>query len=307
VPSLVLHGVRVHSGDILVSRGGAATSALIARGNDYPGNFSHIALAHVDAQSQRAAVAESHIESGVGITPIDDYFRDKKLRIMLLRLRPDLPALRADPLLPHRAASFILAEARRRHIPYDFTMDHRDHTEQFCSEVAAFAYESVGMQLWMGLSHLSGRGVTTWLGLLGARHFETQEPADLEYDPQLRVVAEWRDPSALFHDHVDNAILDVMLEGAERGETLPYDWYLLPFARLSKGYSLLLNFCGRIGPVPEGMNATAALRTKRFTARHAALKERVLAQAKQFQNDFGYRPPYWELTKLARAAAVEHR
>ena len=30
------------------SAGGAATSALIARGNDFPGNFSHIALVHVD-------------------------------------------------------------------------------------------------------------------------------------------------------------------------------------------------------------------------------------------------------------------
>jgi hypothetical protein len=33
-PGTLVHGVRVHSGDILVSRGGAPTSALIARGND---------------------------------------------------------------------------------------------------------------------------------------------------------------------------------------------------------------------------------------------------------------------------------
>src|SRR2546422_1922864 len=43
-PATTVHGVEIHSGDILVSRGGYPTSALIARGNDYPGNFSHIAL-----------------------------------------------------------------------------------------------------------------------------------------------------------------------------------------------------------------------------------------------------------------------
>ena len=43
-PSLSFREQTLHSGDILVSRGGAPTSAIIARGNDYPGNFSHVAL-----------------------------------------------------------------------------------------------------------------------------------------------------------------------------------------------------------------------------------------------------------------------
>ena len=303
-PKVVVRGVEIQSGDILVSRGGAATSALIARGNDYPGNFSHIALAHVDARTHEASIVESHIESGVGITPIERYFQDKKLRILLLRLRSDLPALLADPALPHRASSQARSEVQRRHIPYDFTMNHRDHREQFCSEVAAAAYEPFGIRLWMGLSHLSGRGVTSWLGLLGARHFDTQEPSDLEYDPQLRIVAEWHDSNTLYQDHVDNAIIDVLLEGAERGETLAYNWYLLPLARLSKIYSASLNLFGRVGPIPEGMSATSALRTRRFMARHALIKQRVEAQSRQFQTESGYRPPYWALIKLARLAAA---
>src|SRR5262252_9397627 len=36
-PEVAVRGVTIHSGDILVSRGGYPTSALIARGNDYPG------------------------------------------------------------------------------------------------------------------------------------------------------------------------------------------------------------------------------------------------------------------------------
>ena len=304
-PSAEVDGVRIQSGDIFLSRGGAATSALIARGNDFPGNFSHVALAHVDAATKKVSIIESHIESGVGVRPIAEYLADTKLRIMALRLRDDLPPLSADPLLPHRAASQALSNALARHIPYDFAMDCSDADQQFCSEVAAVAYQQTGVRLWMGLSHLSTPGVTGWLSALGVRHFETQEPSDLEYDPQLRVVAEWRDPETLFKDHADNAVIDVMLEGAERGEKLAFNPCLLPPVRLAKAWSVLLNWLGKVGPIPEGMSATTALRVRRLTSDHAALKARLLTRAETFKTEKGYTPPYWELVRLAREAKDE--
>jgi hypothetical protein len=300
-PSAMILGVRVHSGDILVSRGGAATSALIARGNDYPGNFSHVALVHVDSHG-RVSIIESHIEKGVAIASIDDYLRDTKLRIMVLRLRSDLPGLVADPLLPGKVASLALCAAQTKHVPYDFSMDFNDTTAFFCSEVVSNAYRRFGISLWMGISSISSFGVSSWLASFGVRHFETQEPSDLEYDPQLRVVSEWRDAEVLFKDHVDNAVIDVMLEGAERGERLDYDWYLLPVARIAKAYSAVLNLVNMVGPVPEGMNATAALRNTRFTTHHAMMKAEVLRRAQEFQRVRGYVPPYWELVRLAREA-----
>ena len=304
-PSTKILGVTIHSGDILVSRGGAPTSALIARGNDYPGNFSHVALAHVDGKTSLASIIEAHIERGVAISTLEEYLRDKKLRVMILRPRADLPSLVADPTLPHQAATYALQQARDHHIPYDFEMDYHDSAKLFCSEVASFAYQKFGVNLWMGISHISSPGVCAWLAAFGVRYFETQEPADLEYDPQLRVVAEWRDPDILFQDHVDNAVVDARLEGAERGDRLNYQWYMLPFARVMKGYSLLLNLIGKVGPVPEGMTATAALRHTEFNKTHFKIKERVLQTAAAFQQEHGYRPPYWELTQLARRAKEE--
>lgn len=299
-PSAMVQEVMIHSGDILVSRGGAATSALIARGNDFPGNFSHIALAQVDDQTKQVSVIEAHIESGVGVRPIEAYLAETKLRIMLLRLRRDLPALVADPMLPHMAASLALSNALTRHIPYDFAMDPADPSKQFCSEVATAAYQPFGIQLWKSRSHLSTPGVTSWLSALGVQHFETQEPSDLEYDPQLRVVAEWRDPEALFKDHVDNAVIDAMLEGAERSEKLGYNHWLLPFARVAKVWSVVLNAFGKVGPVPEGMSAATALRVDRLKNNHAALAVRVIIAAERFKTERGYAPPYWELVRLAR-------
>jgi hypothetical protein len=213
-PSAEILGVTVHSGDILVSRGGAPTSALIARGNDYPGNFSHIALIYIDEKTKFISIIESHIERGVTVSSLEEYLNDKKLRVMVLRLRSDL--ISDNPMLPHFAAEYSLEEAKKKHITYDFEMDINESEKQFCSEVASSAYKKFGMTLWTGLSTISSKGTRNWLAAFGVKYFETQEPSDLEYDPQISVVAEWRDPATLFKDHMDNAVTDVMLEEATR-------------------------------------------------------------------------------------------
>ncbi len=297
-----VHGVEIRSGDILVSRGGYPTSALIARGNDYPGNFSHVGLVHVDSVSHAASVIEAHIERGMAVSTADEYLRDKKLRIMVLRLRADLPALIADPLLPHRAASLALERARSGHIAYDFDMDYTDPSRLFCSEVASSVYGELGVRLWTGLSTISAPGLRRWLSAFGVQHFETQEPSDLEYDPQLVVVAEWRDAAALMQDHIDNAAIEAMLEGAEAGDALSYPWYQLPVARLAKAYSWLVGGFGGQGPVPQGMSARAALRNRAFSAHQRWVAARVSEAATRWTRQQGYPPPYWVLLDLARTA-----
>jgi hypothetical protein len=300
-PSTSVQGVRIHSGDILVSRGGYPTSALIARGNDYPGNFSHIALVHVDSAG-RASTIEAHIERGVAISTAEEYLGDKKLRIMVLRPRAALPALAADPMLPHKAATGALERARREKIPYDFAMNYTDPGELFCSEVASAAYTGQGLDPWMGISTISNPGLRRWLASFGVANFETQEPSDLEYDPQLVVVAEWRDPATLLKDHIDNAVIDAMLEGAERGDELTYPWYQLPMVRLAKGYSWVIGRFGKLGPVPEGMSATAALRNQAFSERQRRLAATMAVAVDSVTKDQGYPPPYWSLLSLAREA-----
>ncbi|MBT3231319.1 MAG: hypothetical protein HN356_00745 [Calditrichaeota bacterium] len=301
-PFVEVYGVRVHSGDILVSRGGAPTSALIARGNDYPGNFSHAALVYVSETTGEASVIESLIEHGVKISTVDDYLHDTKLRIMLLRVRSDIPSMITDPWIPHKAAGYIYQKTREEHIPYDFAMDTRDGEKQFCSEVVSQSFREWGVQLWSAVSNISGSGIKNWLSAFGVRNFKTQQPSDLEYDPKLRVVVEWRDFKTLTKDRIDNAIVDVMLEDAEAGKRLQYDIYMLPIARIVKAYSFILNLFGGTGPVPEGMNSSTALRNKRFSKDHNEIKENLQPLIKQFEHDKGYSPPYWELVRLAREA-----
>lgn len=303
-PGTEVRGVMIHSGDLLLSRGTAPTSALIARGNDYPGNFSHVAMLYVEREGDLPRLLEAHIERGVAIASGREYLADAKFRILLLRPRADLPPLARDPLLGHRAAARVLAEVQTRHIPYDFAMDFTDPGRLFCSEVASWAYREEGVTLWMGLSHISSPGLARWLGAFGVTHFETQEPSDLEADPQLAVVAEWRDLDGLWQDHVDNAVVEAMLAGAEEGQPLDYPWYMLPAGRVAKAWSAVSNAFGRTGPVPEGMSAPAALRNRTFGLRHAERKQATLELAATFETQHGYRPPYWQLVRLARSAST---
>jgi Permuted papain-like amidase enzyme, YaeF/YiiX, C92 family len=299
-PSASILGVKIHSGDILVSRGGAPTSALIARGSDYPGNFSHIALAYVDDKTKLPYIIEAHIERGVTISSIYDYLKDKKLRVMVLRLRKDLPQLQIDPKLPHKAARLAYQRAEAGHIPYDFEMNYNNDEKWFCSEVASSTYRNLGVNLWMGVSSISSQGTAEWLAGFGVTHFETHEPSDLEYDPQINVVAEWRNPETLYQDHVDNAIVEALLDEANAGKKLTYDWYMLPFARIMKFYSIIQNKFGEEGNIPEGMSAESGLRHKKYESMFGSIKEKVLVDAAEFEKEKKYTPPYWRLVGFAK-------
>ena len=304
-PSARIFGIPVHSGDILVSRGGAEVSALISRGNDYPGNFSHIALLYVEEKSNRAFLIEAHIEKGVAIASVEEYEKDKKLRFMVMRPRADLPAMIANPMLPHEAAKKMYEESFTRHIPYDFKMNYKDSSAMFCSEVASYSYKKNGLQLWPSLSTISSTGVVDWLQNFGVENFITQMPSDLEYDPQLSVVAEWRDPETLFKDHIDNAVTDAMLEKANKGEKIGYNQWQLPLVRLIKAWCVIKNQFGKEGIIPEGMTATTALKNQRYVALNKKINTAVQQMAKDFMKTHHYRPPYWQLVKFANTAAAE--
>ncbi|TFG78984.1 MAG: hypothetical protein E4H26_01080 [Flavobacteriales bacterium] len=298
-PSVTILGITVHSGDLLVSRGGAEVSAFISRGNDYPGNFSHVAMIYVDKESHTPYLIEAHIEKGVAIATLEDYLKDTKLRFMVMRPRADLAQIKANPMLPHEASLHILDESQSRHIPYDFKMDYYDASAMFCSEVGSYAYKRFGIDLWAFESTISSNGIMEWLNDFGVEHFVTQMPSDLEYDPMLSVVAEWRNKEALFQDHLDNAVMDALIARANAGEKLDYHIWMLPIARVVKGYSIMLNTIGKEGIVPEGMGAVTALKNTDFVNRFQKCKALTMLKTKAFEEENKYVPPYWQMVRFA--------
>ena len=304
-PSIEMLGIKVHSGDLLVSRGGAEVSAFISRGNDYPGNFSHVALIYVDQETDKPYFIEAHIERGVAIASLDNYLKDKKLRFMVMRPRFDLPAMKLNPMLPHEAAEYMYNESQKRHIPYDFKMDYHDASAMFCSEVGSNAYKKYGINLWEFQSTISSVGIINWLNAFGVQNFVTQMPSDLEYDPTLSVVAEWRDKDVLFQDHLDNAVMDALISQANKGENLDYNIWALPLVRVIKAYCFVLNTFAKEGIIPEGMDAVTALKNNDFVSRFQHVKSRTLNKVEQFNTENGYLPPYWELAKFAEESLVK--
>ncbi|MGB5271711.1 YiiX/YebB-like N1pC/P60 family cysteine hydrolase [Eudoraea sp.] len=298
-PSVDILGIEVHSGDLLVSRGGAEVSAFISRGNDFPGNFSHVAIIHINEETDEPYLVEAHIEKGVAIATLDEYLNDKKLRFMVMRPRVDLEQMMANPMLPHEASLFIFNESQTRHIPYDFKMDYYDSSAMFCSEVGSYAYKQFGINLWESESTISSNGIIEWLNNFGVENFVTQMPSDLEYDPMLSVVAEWRDKEILFQDHVDNAVMDALISRANEGEKLDYNLWMLPVARVIKAYSLLLNSIGKEGIIPEGMGAVTALKNTDFVDRFKECKSITELKINAFKEENEYLPPYWQLVRMA--------
>lgn len=109
---------------------------------------------------------------------------------------------------------------------------------------------------------------------LGVRHYTALVPSDLEYDPSLTPVAEWRNPRGVAQDRVDGAILDALLEAVEGRARLGYAWWELPLARLAKGWSVFAAALGADPLILPGMWAGAALRGRAFTQRvHPRVRE----------------------------------
>lgn len=303
--SVNILGAPVHSGDILVSRGGAEVSALISRGNDFPGNFSHVALVYIDEKTKSPYIIESHIEKGVAISGVAEYEKDKKLRMMILRSRKDLPQILLNTKLGHNAAKNIYEHAQKLHIPYDFKMNYKDSSAMFCSEVVSYAYKKEGLPLWNHLSTISDKGVVNWLQAFGVTNFITQMPSDLEYDPSLMVVAEYKDPETLFKDHIDNAVMDALIMEANKGATLDYNIWMLPIVRVIKGYCLIKNAIGKPGIIPEGMSATQALKNESFVKIYNEARDKTYSRAKHFSEENKYRAPYWQLVNFANTSVKE--
>jgi hypothetical protein len=262
----------------------------------------------VAQETGEATVIEALIERGTVLSTAEEYLEAKKLRILLLRPRPELDVLELNPLAPHEAATAMLARAREEEVRYDFAMDWRDPEKLFCSEVPYHAYRAVGIDLWAVQSDMSEPGLVRWLASLGVRHFTSLVPSDLEYDPRLGAVAEWRDVSTLRQHRFDNVILDVLLEGADRGDRLGYAWYHLPVARLLKGWSVAEASLGGVPTIPRGMSASTALRVDALSHRiHPALRAEIEAKAAAFLSEKGYEAPYWVLFEMAREALEENR
>ena len=211
-PSLVLSPsikkVELRSGDVLVSYGMAYGSAAIAHVGEDSGTFSHMAIVHVDTDGSTYTI-EAHPEFGVKVAPIEKYLSDEKGRSGLFRHR--------DANLAKLASKRIFditskADWSGHAIPYDFTMNLKDHSKLFCTEVVSYAFELAASELKrsMTLPPYPTKIAMKNPYILDAFGIKTRvafAPSDIDVDPQFEMLAEWRDVARTRLMHQQQAAL----------------------------------------------------------------------------------------------------
>lgn len=215
--------LRLQSGDLLLSRGSAATSSAIARLADEDTQFSHVGMVYVDSKTGKGYTIEAHIELGVLATPIEKWFTDGKKRTVVYRYRDPTVAAEAGRKMYEYVTKYQ-KEHKGENIPYDFGFDMYDRKQIFCSEVVRVGYElgsggSVKVPLFPAKLTPKNRA---FLDQLGIKQTESFIPADLEADPRFEVLAEWRNFGGLRESWVSDAITTKIYEWMEN-EGLKYD------------------------------------------------------------------------------------
>ena len=200
----------LRSGDVLVTRGNALSSAGIAHIGRIDSQFSHNAMVHIDADGE-AWVVEAYLERGGYVEPLHHFLEHGLGRVVVVR-HPDA-ALAAE-------ASRLAYEriAHGEPIDYDEAFETDDDGEQlFCSEIGPWAFRMAGGPTDLPLhptvfpqeenaAMFAAMGITT--DVLAA-------PVDLLFDPRFRIVGEWRDVPSLETMRRHDAVVESLFRWME--------------------------------------------------------------------------------------------
>lgn len=196
------------SGDIILSRGNAFTSAAISSLGEFDTQFSHMSMVYRDEKNEIWTV-EAHIEVGSFVRPLQEHIEDKNFRSMIFRYH--------DEKVSEKAAKFIFEKVKKAsdttgNILYDFGFVYEDSSQIFCSEVISHAYDHVTegkLKIPLFQSRLLDRK-PEFVKKLGITVSESFIPADIEVDPRFTVIAEWRDANKIRDNLEKDAILGAM-------------------------------------------------------------------------------------------------
>lgn len=297
-----LKKLTLRSGDIIISRGNAYTSASIARIVEIDSQFSHLAMIYIPngekveltideaINSSDVLVLEAHIEIGSTIRPFKDYARDGNARNLLFRY--------PDRILAHKAAletfrfldkhrSQARSRDRDRHplndvnysVPYDFKMILNDSSEVFCSEIGYYGFNKVGVQVPTFLSDIDPQ--LDFAKRLGIKSKTIFAPGDMEVDLKFEMLAEFRNLKKLkglrLKDMAISGLLKWMKEGYQFAPIPPSTFQSI-FAWLTRQ----LDFKFVKNRLPKNMNIKVLNTT--FTLDNVA--SRLESRLLEFDNSY---------------------
>jgi len=323
-PSVMLspsvQDVRVRSGDILISRGEAYTSAAIARIGEEDAQFSHLAFIYFKGgkgmeelplsealKRPDVLILEAHIEIGSTIRKLKAYFDEGKGRIMHFRFQ--------DPVLAHRAAEksyqFIMGRVEKSRkqqpflpfwdvnhsVPYDFHMDLSNTKEVFCSEVGYLGFHQVGVEIPLFMSRPQPRNdLIQRLGVTSQHMFA---PGDLEVDPRFEQIGEYKDYRKVNRIRMKDVVLTAMYGWMEK-KSYRLKTDLMKEALASLGW-LLRHMEFRKEDLPKNMNVKVINTVLLLDDVAETLEKRLIEVEQAYQKQM----PGYALLYLRVLAALE--
>lgn len=214
------------SGDVILSRGNAYSSAAIARIGDDDSQFSHLTLVYKD-DKEDLYTSEAHIEIGNVVAPFNVHIDEKNARTVVFRHH--------DKSLAHEAGKYMYnfindyKAKKKKNIPYDFAMVYQNDDKIFCSEVIYHGYWNAGLKS-SGIGFdvpeyktTFSKGLIPFLNSIGVmvnksniNTFETFGPGEIQFDSRFDIIAEWRNPTKLKDTRFKDAILSKIFEWMSR-------------------------------------------------------------------------------------------
>lgn len=210
----------LETGDILLTRAKTFGSASIARIGSRDSQFSHLAMIYKDSKGKLYTI-ESLIEHGLIVAPLKKHLKRKHLRTVIFRHK--------DRELGIRAAKLMYAHAKKltkkKKVHYDFSMNYRENSNYFCSEVIHHAYK-MATNNEMEVPYFKTKikkGVIPFLQNIGVKvseenfsEFDLFAPSDLQFDHRFDIIAEWRNPKKIDDLRTKDMVLSKIFHWMER-------------------------------------------------------------------------------------------
>jgi len=201
----------LESGDLIVSRGNAFTSAAIARFTEVETQFSHLSLVYKD-DAGNLFTSEAHIEIGNVAAPFSSHIKEENSRTVVYRFHNPEIAKRAAKIMYNRIYERNLIDDNIR---YDFAMDLTDPKDLFCSEVAHLGFKLADPNIFIPkytssfeldlLPFLQQVGIK--VNKENIKTFQAFSPGDMEFDTRFDIVAEWKNFDKLKESRIKDVIL----------------------------------------------------------------------------------------------------
>lgn len=205
------------SGDILIMRGPHFISSLIARFGDEEGDFSHLAIIGADDYGEKYVI-ESLLQSGIVITPLNDYLHNKEeARVALLRYKSSKIAEYAGKEI-YRYTKHILDN--RGQISYNFSFNLSEKNKLYCAQVAHFAYSNSSngrIYIPKFMTSIIAFKKTTLVRALKIAENKIFTPSDIQFDPNFDIVSEYKNSNLLTDARRANVAMSYLIDLIKAG------------------------------------------------------------------------------------------